>query len=132
MSEGGSRDQNKFIIRMPEGLRERIKAHADEHSRSMNAHIVYMLENALFQADYERVKAGLEPLGKVPQDDLDRMHLFIEDNERRETNRSKVLTEQGIAEMLAAINDRVSRLEKTMDPNEDAERQSPSRRKGAK
>lgn len=44
MAEGSSRDQNKFIIRMPDGLRERIKAAADRNNRSMNSEIVGTLE----------------------------------------------------------------------------------------
>ncbi len=119
MSDGGSRDQSKFIVRMPDGMRDRIKAHAEEHNRSMNSQIVYMLEKALFQADYDRVQAGLEPLGAIPQDDLDRMHLFIEDNERKAANRTKVLTEQGVDEMLAAINERVARIEAALAPPDD-------------
>ncbi len=85
----------------------------------MNSQIVYMLEKALFQADYDRVQAGLEPLGAIPQDDLDRMHLFIEDNERKAANRTKVLTEQGVDEMLAAINERVARIEAALAPPDD-------------
>jgi hypothetical protein len=39
-----SRDQNKFIVRMPDGLRERIAATAKAEGRSMNAEIVRTLE----------------------------------------------------------------------------------------
>ncbi|WP_197730643.1 Arc family DNA-binding protein [Rhizobium beringeri] len=35
---------DKFLLRMPDGLRDRIKAVADENNRSMNAEIVATLE----------------------------------------------------------------------------------------
>ncbi len=44
MSEVPSRKQEQFIVRFPEGMRERIKAAADENNRSMNAEIVLALE----------------------------------------------------------------------------------------
>lgn len=44
MVDAPSQTQDKFIIRLPNGLRERIKAKADESGRSMNAEIVQVLE----------------------------------------------------------------------------------------
>lgn len=44
MVEAPSQTQDKFIIRLPNGLRERIKVKADENGRSMNAEIVQVLE----------------------------------------------------------------------------------------
>ena len=35
---------DKFMLRMPEGLRDRIKAKAEKNGRSMNAEIVRVLE----------------------------------------------------------------------------------------
>lgn len=35
---------DKFVLRLPDGLRERIKVYAEEHGRSMNAEIVRILE----------------------------------------------------------------------------------------
>ena len=42
MSE--ARDQNKFLVRMPEGMRERIAEVAKANNRSMNSEIVAALE----------------------------------------------------------------------------------------
>lgn len=39
-------DLDKFLLRMPDGLRERIKREADKNKRSMNAEIVGTLEDA--------------------------------------------------------------------------------------
>jgi hypothetical protein len=38
------RGSDQFPLRLPEGLRDRIKAYAEEHGRSMNAEIVRILE----------------------------------------------------------------------------------------
>lgn len=38
--------QDKYVLRLPDGLRDRIKAHAERHGRSMNAEIVRVLEEA--------------------------------------------------------------------------------------
>ncbi len=39
-----SRDANKFIVRLPDGMRDRIKEIAAENQRSMNAELVYQLK----------------------------------------------------------------------------------------
>ena len=40
------RDSDKFMLRFPDGLRDRIKAEADENKRSMNAEIIARLESS--------------------------------------------------------------------------------------
>lgn len=40
-------DQNKYVVRFPEGLRDRIKEEAERNCRSMNAEIVFHLQNAI-------------------------------------------------------------------------------------
>lgn len=42
------RGSDQFNLRMPDGLRERIREKADENRRSMNSEIVKILENAIF------------------------------------------------------------------------------------
>lgn len=44
MSVPTNRESDKFMLRLPDGLRDRIKAKADENNRSMNAEIVQLLE----------------------------------------------------------------------------------------
>lgn len=39
-----SEKQDRFIVRLPDGMRDRIKAAAEAHNRSMNAEIVATLE----------------------------------------------------------------------------------------
>lgn len=41
------RGSDQFMLRLPGGLRERIKANAELNRRSMNSEIVLHLENAL-------------------------------------------------------------------------------------
>lgn len=44
MSKPIGRDSDKFMLRLPDGMRERIKIAADLNNRSMNAEIVDTLE----------------------------------------------------------------------------------------
>ena len=39
---------DKFMLRLPEGLRDRVREEADRNLRSMNAEIVFHLQKALF------------------------------------------------------------------------------------
>lgn len=39
-----SDQQDKFMLRLPDGMRDRIKAEADKNGRSMNAEIVALLD----------------------------------------------------------------------------------------
>lgn len=45
MSKAPSRSQDQFIVRLPDGMRDRIKAAAEANRRSMNAEIVAALED---------------------------------------------------------------------------------------
>ena len=41
-----SREQDKFVLRLPDGLRPRIAAQASENHRSMNSEIIFRLERS--------------------------------------------------------------------------------------
>lgn len=58
MSDAPSQSQDKFIVRLPDGMRDRIKAAADEANRSMNAEIVSALEHWLSYVDHFRVQSA--------------------------------------------------------------------------
>lgn len=47
MSERKQQDQDKFIVRLPDGMRDAIKESALRNSRSMNSEIVHALEQYL-------------------------------------------------------------------------------------
>ena len=53
-----SRHADKYIIRLPDGMRDRIKTSADEQSRSMNAQIVHMLQSYFDQLDDQVAQLG--------------------------------------------------------------------------
>ena len=44
VQDSPSRRQDQFIVRLPDGMRERIRLAADQNNRSMNAEIVATLE----------------------------------------------------------------------------------------
>lgn len=44
MAGKAGRGSDQFMIRLPDGMRDRIKAAAEKHGRSMNAEVVYALE----------------------------------------------------------------------------------------
>jgi len=44
MAEPTNRDSDKFMLRLPDGMRDRIKLSADKNGRSMNAEIVARLQ----------------------------------------------------------------------------------------
>ena len=71
MADQTGRDSDKFMLRLPNGMRDRIKEKADENGRSMNAEIVFTLD-----AEYpppppdDRVKALIERFQKIiPKDE---------------------------------------------------------------
>ncbi|MGI3170649.1 Arc family DNA-binding protein [Pseudooceanicola sp. C21-150M6] len=44
MPEQSAQNQDKFIVRLPDGLRDRIRLAAEANHRSMNAEVVALLE----------------------------------------------------------------------------------------
>ncbi|WP_428414498.1 Arc family DNA-binding protein [Pararhizobium sp.] len=46
-SEFPSEKLDKFILRMPDGLRARLRASADTNRRSMNAEAIFLLERSI-------------------------------------------------------------------------------------
>lgn len=44
MASETNRESDKFLVRLPDGMRDRIRAAADRNIRSMNAEIVHSLE----------------------------------------------------------------------------------------
>jgi len=93
-----SRDANKFNVRMPEGMRDRIKAHADENRRSMNSEIVSLLEMALFEADMSRMQSGMKPLRPVTDKDQDIINHAKDSAQRREDEQSSQSRASGLTE----------------------------------
>lgn len=62
MSDRSPQNQDKFIVRLPDGLRARIKIVAEANRRSMNAEVVDVLEAAfppLLSATESQIEAAL-------------------------------------------------------------------------
>lgn len=57
MSDRNPQTQDKFVVRLPDGMRERLKAMAAERHRSMNAEIVAAIESAIETHQMESVLA---------------------------------------------------------------------------
>lgn len=49
--------QDKFMLRLPDGLRDHIRCEADRNCRSMNAEIVFQLNRAYAQPETKKADA---------------------------------------------------------------------------
>lgn len=58
-----SRTADKFVVRLPDGMRERIADVAKEHHRSMNSEIIARLEKSLGTPDIEEGTVEVEAEG---------------------------------------------------------------------
>lgn len=61
--EYGSRDADKFVVRLPDGMRDQVAAAANADDRSMNSLIVAAIRNEL--DDRTRANALLDALAKA-------------------------------------------------------------------
>lgn len=52
MTISTNRDSDRYIIRMPDGMRDRLKAAAAANNRSLNAEIVARLERTLAETPF--------------------------------------------------------------------------------
>lgn len=103
--------QEQYIVRFPDGMRDRIKDAAAANKRSMNAEIIHRLQDSLDFDDYEKARERLPR----PEDEAERLALFAEDNERRARERNRALATHGVDNILAEVVDRLERLEKKLD-----------------
>lgn len=55
-----TRDADKFIVRLPAGMRDVIKKTAAENRRSMNAEVVFQLERVFGQTKSEAAEQSSE------------------------------------------------------------------------
>lgn len=92
-----------FMLRFPEGLRERIKVAAEANSRSMNSEIIARLEDTLITESYSealeihgvksdlerkaRDSAGIQQRLTAIEEKLERL-LAVEDHYRTESQQS--------------------------------------------
>jgi hypothetical protein len=78
-----SETADRYIVRMPEGMRDKVKALADRRKRSMNAEIVAAIEAHLFDAaadpDFQEAKVVHGP--PLPVEVLTRPERSAEERE---------------------------------------------------
>lgn len=59
-------DEDKFMVRMPDGMRTELKKLAEKNNRSLNAEIIQRLESSLFvPADISSACEEIQPLDRV-------------------------------------------------------------------
>ncbi|SFB28163.1 Arc-like DNA binding domain-containing protein [Pseudomonas simiae] len=71
MNNTSSRNADKFVVRLPDGMRGRIGEAAQQNHRSMNSEIIQRLEQSLIKGEPAETGEGEEPL----QDLLDKLLL---------------------------------------------------------
>ncbi|MGO7506086.1 Arc family DNA-binding protein [Rhizobium johnstonii] len=77
MADRNPQSQDKYIVRMPDGMRERIRSEAEKSGRSMNAEIIQRLEFALTEDLWERER--FVNLLNLKQHTIDKMmHMLYE------------------------------------------------------
>jgi hypothetical protein len=88
MTTPTGRESDKFMLRLPDGMRERIKAAADASNRSMNAEIVATLEEKY-----------PPPIPDEPDSEWQIVYDFMDAIEAAETDedRARVLAEANAA-----------------------------------
>lgn len=97
MSQKSVQPQDKYVLRLPDGMRDRIKAAADANGRSMNAEIILTLNEkyppevsfddlaAEISGLVEEMRAsnyGHDPF-RALRKSLDEIHLALEDHYER-------------------------------------------------
>lgn len=93
VQDSPSRKQDQFIVRLPDGMRDRIKAAAEASNRSMNAEIVATLEEKY-------------PAPADPQSDL--FEFFLEAYEAK-LNRALGAGDQAAAERFRMVIAQIKR-----------------------
>lgn len=69
--------QDKFTVRFPEGMRDKIAELAKKNGRSMNNEIIYALENYLSGETYDYLKK-LDEIEREVKSRLEELHKFRE------------------------------------------------------
>ncbi|MDC9822970.1 Arc family DNA-binding protein [Devosia sp. ZB163] len=75
-----SRSLDKVIVRLPDGMRDRLKSEADRNKRSMNAEIVARLETSF---DLPGVPGKLDTLGEITRSRTSDLYRFLSESIER-------------------------------------------------
>lgn len=97
-------DYARYTVRLPAELYKRVQAHAEANERSANAEIISLLDVALWEADWARIEAGMEPLRETTPEERD----MIERNRAALKRRATAVSEtesSAVADELALLDD---------------------------
>jgi hypothetical protein len=109
MNDYPSRKMDQFVVRFPDGMRERIRAAAEANNRSMNAEIVATLEEKYPAPTLEAVSfADIYPL-------MDKIASGADDEEQESLLK---IANQQLASMNSPIRLNISRV-----PDQDGQRE---------
>jgi hypothetical protein len=72
MADKPGRGSDQFPLRLPDGMRDRIKERAENNGRSMNAEIISRLEKSLEREEIAAGLGSLSPPDAIPETDFDR------------------------------------------------------------
>jgi hypothetical protein len=67
MSDGPGRFSDQFNLRLPDGMRDRLKAEAEANKRSMNAEIVARIEDSFARAERDAALSTAEEAMRTKQ-----------------------------------------------------------------
>ena len=70
MSTGNSRTADKFVVRLPDGMRDRVNQQAESAYASMNSWIIQAIEEKLERAVRQELLLGALERSKQEQDRL--------------------------------------------------------------
>jgi len=69
MSEKPIREYDRFILRLPDGLRERLASRAKANERSMNAEVIQILEEGMNETSTARIRELEDILRGIERDE---------------------------------------------------------------
>jgi len=69
MSEKPIREYDRFILRLPDGLRERLASRAKANERSMNAEVIQILEEGMDETSTARIRELEDILRGIERDE---------------------------------------------------------------
>lgn len=110
-----SRKLDQYIVRFPDGMRERIKAAAEKNNRSMNAEIVKLIDEGFEQrAHFEWIEAQHRTLEEDdPYHQLEQMQREMEERfeseKRQNTNSVKAVD---VSAQLERLENKIENLTK--------------------
>lgn len=85
-----SRTADKFVVRLPEGMRDRIAEVAKQHHRSMNSEIIARLEHSMLDLPSLPEQPSRQTLNELQMEDLNHpereMLLRFREMSRRQQN----------------------------------------------